>query len=213
MTPPEGEGIERRRYKRITTNLIARIRQSGRAEESELNTIKDVSLGGVFIETLAPFPVGTIIEFDFVIPGLNRMVSARGVVRWSNDGVKANLPRGMGVEFLEVSKTGQDAIETFVEKESAPPDPEKTQYRVRAVTELTKSSLHENLMRFYLRKEGQTFDVNILCAFFGVGRDALMMVLGDFARHNLVRILKDHVTFCPLQNEKLRKSIEEKLGS
>jgi uncharacterized protein (TIGR02266 family) len=68
----------------------------------------DVSAGGVFVSTPAPFPVGTDVNLYFtLVPG--RTLHAEGTVRWTRPG-DSNLPPGMGVAFTRVSEDDQRAI-------------------------------------------------------------------------------------------------------
>ena len=57
-----------------------------------VSRVFDLSLGGVFIPTPDPAPVGTSVKLVFEISGRN--IRARAIVRRSLSGV------GMGVEFV-----------------------------------------------------------------------------------------------------------------
>lgn len=105
--------MERRRFKRLPTALIAHIRtrRATQAETLQMD-VRNVSAGGVFIDTVYPFPVGSLIELDFNLPGEKNQVHAKGVVRWT---VLQGEARGMGVEFLEVSTESRAAIQQFIQ--------------------------------------------------------------------------------------------------
>ncbi len=65
--------------------------------------LTDLSMGGLFICTTAPFDIGQFIRFSLSFPGLLRPVRTAGVVRWRRDAVDsaaADKPRGVGVEFF-----------------------------------------------------------------------------------------------------------------
>lgn len=64
----------------------------------ELSRVSVLALGGIFITTLKPAPVGNTIRLFFEVPGGE--VRGRAVVRDSQQG------KGMGVEFTSM---GQDA--------------------------------------------------------------------------------------------------------
>ena len=105
---------ERRRFKRLPTALIARLR-TRKPTQGELLQIQisNVSTGGVFISTLQPFPIGTVVEFDFHLPGATDAVHATGVVRW----ILHHPPDiGMGVEFLEVTTASRVSLDTFIRR-------------------------------------------------------------------------------------------------
>jgi hypothetical protein len=53
---------------------------------------RDVSLGGMFIETAAPLAYGSALRIFLRLPGLRGEASIEAVVRWTK-------PAGMGVQF------------------------------------------------------------------------------------------------------------------
>jgi PilZ domain len=53
---------------------------------------RDVSLGGMFIETAAPLPYGAALRLYLRLPGLRGETTVDAVVRWAK-------PGGMGVQF------------------------------------------------------------------------------------------------------------------
>lgn len=55
-------------------------------------TCRDISLGGMFIETTSPAPFGARIEVQLSLPGLKQPASIPSIVRWTT-------PEGMGVQF------------------------------------------------------------------------------------------------------------------
>jgi len=65
--------------------------------------IKDISTGGVFIETLRPLPVGQEISMAFSFPNLRQNFKISG------DFVRMD-PKGIGVAFI---KSGEDQSETL----------------------------------------------------------------------------------------------------
>ena len=56
--------------------------------------IKDISNGGVFIETTTPFTVGQIIKMKFPLPNYQKLVKATGEIVWCS-------PQGIGVKFIK----------------------------------------------------------------------------------------------------------------
>ncbi len=59
--------------------------------------IKDISNGGVFIETQTPFTVGQIIKLKFPLPNYKKLVKVTGEIVWSS-------PDGIGVKFKKPPK-------------------------------------------------------------------------------------------------------------
>jgi type IV pilus assembly protein PilZ len=53
---------------------------------------RDISLGGMFIETSSPLPYGASLRLHLPLPGLRGGAVIDAVVRWSK-------PDGMGVQF------------------------------------------------------------------------------------------------------------------
>ncbi len=55
-------------------------------------TCRDISLGGMFIETTSPAPFGAKIEVLLALEGLKQAASIPSIVRWTTS-------EGMGVQF------------------------------------------------------------------------------------------------------------------
>jgi type IV pilus assembly protein PilZ len=55
-------------------------------------TCRDLSLGGMFIETPEPAPFGSTITVYLPLPGMRHEATIRATVRWTK-------PGGMGVQF------------------------------------------------------------------------------------------------------------------
>jgi type IV pilus assembly protein PilZ len=53
---------------------------------------RDLSLGGMFIETPAPLPYGTPVRVHLRLPDLGGEAAIEAIVRWAK-------PDGMGVQF------------------------------------------------------------------------------------------------------------------
>ena len=65
----------------------------------------DVSTRGMFINTPKPFPEGAVLKIRFRLARTDQEVSVRAEVRYCLSGV------GIGVEFIEISREDQRAIE------------------------------------------------------------------------------------------------------
>jgi uncharacterized protein (TIGR02266 family) len=103
---------ERRKYPRVAVEMVARLRRLNTRLNPEAvpTTTGNVSLGGVFIETTAPFKEGDHVAFDINLPKRGQSVSALGVVRWQ----RSDEPRGIGVEFIQVTSEDKKKIETVL---------------------------------------------------------------------------------------------------
>jgi hypothetical protein len=81
---------ENRQYPRtiIETEVAFQVGDGPRMEAR----CRDVSLGGMFIETVTPLPYGAALRVYLRLPGLRTEAPVDAVVRWSK-------PSGMGVQF------------------------------------------------------------------------------------------------------------------
>jgi uncharacterized protein (TIGR02266 family) len=191
---------DKRKFKRLKTDWIVKIKSS-QAPTEDLERIKDVSLGGVFIETRYPFEIGRMVEFEFKIPGLAETLVARGVVRWSNDGSLPDQPLGMGIQFVELASAGVDRISTMVEIESPK--------EATPISLLTKTPLHVRLLKFYHQRKGtDTYDVAVLAEFFQTGAESLAPVLKDFHSAGIIEYSLKKAKFLPVKSGKLKDEIE-----
>lgn len=188
---------DKRKFKRLSTSWIVRIRTRKPSDSTRIRLderIRNVSLGGVFIETRYPFKLGSLVEFDFNMPGSSDLVHAKGLVKWTNDGTQRDLPVGMGIEFIEVASVTKDAISTYLDKSTTDD----------LLGPLTATPDHKTLLKFYKQKTGQTFKLDALAGQIGVPHEKLIPLLSDFALYDLVGFSGDDVMF--------KKSTDENLG-
>jgi uncharacterized protein (TIGR02266 family) len=73
---------------------------------------ENISSGGLFIQTMAPRPVGSQLRVKLTLPGSTSM-EADGVVRWIRE-VGDPEHHGMGVQFLALSAPARTAIDQFI---------------------------------------------------------------------------------------------------
>lgn len=82
--------------------------------------IRNISKGGVFIETKNPLALGTELKLKFRLPGSSRPIQTAGVVMWIIDPTKeesaGNSP-GMGVRFGNLCTEDMDMIDNLVQDE------------------------------------------------------------------------------------------------
>ena len=83
--------IEQRRHARATIEAPLTFTRRGQGEWRD-GVGKDVSVGGMFVETSTPAPFGAEIELAVQLPGDDDVFTLPGVVRWVR-------PGGMGVQF------------------------------------------------------------------------------------------------------------------
>jgi PilZ domain len=82
---------------------------------------ENLSLGGLFISTRHPFPVGTLVYLD-LYPGHGddrSPFSARALVRWRQRWL---APRGMGLQFVDFNHLDDRSVAGLLERAlTAPP--------------------------------------------------------------------------------------------
>ena len=67
-------------------------------EDRQVAATRNISLGGVFVETAAPLPLQTRVQIRFRIPTQSEPIEVGGEVRWVEPGGAEQLP-GMGIRF------------------------------------------------------------------------------------------------------------------
>lgn len=72
----------------------------------------DISEGGVFVSTYRDLAVGSLVDIEFSLPGSDRVVHARGEVRWHRD-ASPDVPPGVGIAFDELSDEDRALIHGF----------------------------------------------------------------------------------------------------
>ena len=84
----------------------------------------DLSAGGLYIETESPLPVGENLTLRFTLPKQKGMVTCKARVAWINpkeNPRKADLPPGMGIQFVELSLEDMKSIRRFLEHNELEP--------------------------------------------------------------------------------------------
>jgi len=71
--------------------------------------ILDISIGGVFIETNAKFPVGKDLLLKFSLPDHPQPFTLNGKIAWSS-------AKGFGVKFDNVNVSQGDILKSFIEQ-------------------------------------------------------------------------------------------------
>jgi PilZ domain len=92
---------ERRVHKRLNVTASIKIQAAGLAE-AQWGSCKDFSIRGCYAEVPSPLPVHCRVDVTFRVNG--RHLFASGIVRNVNG-------RGMGIEFLQMSKEDQQVLQ------------------------------------------------------------------------------------------------------
>ena len=74
------------------------------------------TIGGMFIKTDRPLPVGTHFLLRFQLPGTPRAIETEARVRWTLPvEVAAPMTPGMGVRFARLSSQDRSTVESLLE--------------------------------------------------------------------------------------------------
>jgi uncharacterized protein (TIGR02266 family) len=79
---------------------------------------REVSVGGVFVQTDAPIPEGAHVTLRLELPGERGMTVLGRVVRTVRGGVLA--APGMGIRFLDLLPSQVRSISSYVERRALP---------------------------------------------------------------------------------------------
>jgi uncharacterized protein (TIGR02266 family) len=77
---------------------------------------RNVSRGGLFVESETPLAVGTVLTFTLRIDTVPSDADVRGIVRWVRPEDHGDLPAGMGIQFVDLDPALADAIERFIDE-------------------------------------------------------------------------------------------------
>lgn len=69
--------------------------------------VKNVSLGGAFVESSGAIQKGDILRMEFTLPGENTRFAAFGEVCWTDSS-------GGGLRFLALAEEGQVALKDYI---------------------------------------------------------------------------------------------------
>lgn len=79
--------------------------------------VANLSKGGLYLETEQPNSIGTKLGVRLSLPTFTNEARVNGVVTWVNDGTSSKLtqlPRGMGVKFVETPLVALKTIALYV---------------------------------------------------------------------------------------------------
>jgi len=103
-------GIENRVQQRVRADLELTIRH---AETFHWTSLRNLSGGGVFVQTDTPQKVGSIVTLQLTLPVDEEIMNIQGQVKWIRQAGGTDAP-GMGIEFTSISQEHQQRIVKFV---------------------------------------------------------------------------------------------------
>jgi Tfp pilus assembly protein PilZ len=102
--------VEQRRTHRSPLDAIVQVKRKG-GNEAATGQARDVSVGGMFVETVSPFPFGTEVVVHATLPGYKEEMAMPAVVRWTRED-------GMGLQFGLLGARETHAITEIVRNAS-----------------------------------------------------------------------------------------------
>ena len=104
---------------RVPLETTVRVRSKG----SDLSTTsRNLSRGGIFVETEAPLPPQTEVGLEFGLPDGHSPIAPTAQVIWSEESSEGRR-RGMGLQFLALDRTSAERIDAFVYEHLPPANP------------------------------------------------------------------------------------------
>jgi uncharacterized protein (TIGR02266 family) len=86
-------------FRRTDPRYLRRIEvEIAAGDQKRTATTRNISLGGLFLETAEPFPLQTRLQIRFSIPTQPEPIEVTGEVRWIEQG-SSDQPAGMGIRF------------------------------------------------------------------------------------------------------------------
>lgn len=111
MSQSDKPPAERRASKRVP--LVAEVQYSSDSP-SVTSRLTDLSVDGLFIDTVTPLPPGTLISIRFDLPGDPLPIVVLGEVVWGQEHL------GMGVRFMNLRQKDRERIAAFIARAASP---------------------------------------------------------------------------------------------
>lgn len=104
---------ERRRHPRVS--LVTKVTHIV-SDTFHYYYSRDLSLGGIFLETRKPFPPGTRLHLEFSLPHTMERIHAEGEVKRvvEPDLESRDLVPGMGIAFVQLAEESASALKSFL---------------------------------------------------------------------------------------------------
>ncbi len=105
-------GAEKRRYRRLETDLTATLKDLSRPD-GETFTVRVVNLGpeGAFVSSENFLPVQSPIAIDFKIDSYPKEINVIGKVLWHK---RSETERGMGMQFVQIPLFEKNIIIDYI---------------------------------------------------------------------------------------------------
>ena len=109
----EAAGAESREHHRVPVQLLVDYRSDG---NYLFDFCRDLGVGGVFIQTKEPLPMGSEVALTFTLPDSKETLDAKGKVIWVQGQVEGRSEQspGMGVQFDQFAPEQRELLEEFI---------------------------------------------------------------------------------------------------
>ena len=110
---------ERRRERRVPVQIQIQYKT---ADGFFQDYIRNLSLGGIFIETEKPLPMNTKLRVEFCLPAMEDPITADGIVVHTLRVGQTSKPAvsGMGIRFSDLETTSKQLIESYLQVQGGP---------------------------------------------------------------------------------------------
>jgi len=90
-----------------------------RANASSWGVMRDLSRGGVFVESAGKLPLDTEVDLDFRLPDVRKPLRPSAQVMWAGLHPRSRAP-GMGLRFLALDRPSTHQIDSFIQQYTTP---------------------------------------------------------------------------------------------
>ncbi len=101
----------RRQKLRVSANHTVRLTT---AHDVKKAYIKNISGGGLFIETESMSAMGATVSLELYLPDELEPFTLKGVVAWTNPKKAISTPQGFGIRFIDLSEKIRKKIQRLV---------------------------------------------------------------------------------------------------
>lgn len=111
---------ETRRDPREPIELKLRYKSASVDEFAERES-GDLSVGGIFIKSEEPLPIGTLLKFEVQLSDETSIIAGVGRVVWnrSAEASSEDAPTGMGIKFVKMDDESRARLEALIERRGA----------------------------------------------------------------------------------------------
>jgi len=108
------KSMEKRATKRLPIRVLVEYES---AEDFLIDYTANMSVGGMFIQTDDPLPMGTRFRLRFRVPGHDKIIETFGEVRWCVPPAEAGpMHPGMGIQFDDLKASDLELVTGLLQR-------------------------------------------------------------------------------------------------